>query len=125
MIIRGALIAVVISSFSYLRGDNNCVAKILGMETNVYSWEHAIEALSRFSESDEKHIPMMVYAMFDDSAKLGYSDSYRKAYPKHRITGALKGVYMWLTSLGYEMSEEEKTLLDGTHELFRKKECQE
>jgi len=122
LLLRGALIAGVISSFSYLRGDNNCVAKILGMETNVYSWEHAIEALSRFSGADEKHIPMMVYAMFDDSAKLGYSDSYRKAYPKHRITGALKGVYMWLTSLGYEMSEEERQLLDGTHELFRPKE---
>lgn len=125
LILRGALIAGVISSFSYLRGDNNYVAKLLGMEANCYSYEKAIEALTHFSEVDEKHIPMMVYTLFDDSAKLGYSDSYRKAYPKHRISGALKGVYMWLTSLGYEMSDEEKALLDGTHELFRKKECQE
>ena len=32
----------------------------------------------------------------------------------------LTGLYGWLASLGYEMSEDEKALLDGTHELLHR-----
>ena len=32
---------------------------------------------------------------------------------------------LWLTSLGYQMSDEEKALQDGTHELYHMKDPEE
>ena len=32
----------------------------------------------------------------------------------------LKGLYKYLTAFGYEMSDEEKAYLDGTHKLYEK-----
>ena len=41
---------------------------------------------------------------------------------KYRKDDRLYGIYDFLCRLGYEMSDEEKQLLDGTHEMYAKKE---
>ena len=37
----------------------------------------------------------------------------------YQVSDRLDGLYKFLTSIGYEMSDEEKALQNGTHELFR------
>ena len=69
-----------------------------------------------------KQIPGAIYALFDDSKKESYANGYQKAYPEYRKSTKLDGLYLWLTSLGYQMSDEEKALQDGTHELYHMKE---
>ena len=72
-----------------------------------------------------KQIPGAIYALFDDSKKESYANGYQKAYPEYRRSTKLDGLYLWLTSLGYQMSDEEKALQDGTHELYHMKEPEE
>ena len=90
------------------------------MEPAENSWadERACQAVDLLHTTDEKHIPALVYALFNDSSTESWSDTYRKEFPKHNVSAKLKGLYAWLAPLGYEMSEEERTLLDGTHGLF-------
>lgn len=41
-------------------------------------------------------------------------------WPKYDQNLALDALYAWLTTMGYEMSDSEKALQQGTHELLRK-----
>ena len=64
---------------------------------------------------------MLVYALFGDSGKMKcVKHDYRGTYPEYELNNKLNMLYNWLISLGYEMSDVEKTLLDGTHELFHR-----
>lgn len=110
-----------INANAYLGSDSKAIRELLKVEPAENSWadERACQAVDLLHTTDEKHIPALVYALFNDSSTESWSDSYRKEYPKHNVSAKLKGLYAWLTPLGYEMSEEEKTLLDGTHELFQ------
>ncbi len=51
----------------------------------------------------------------DERTGMDYDRKYRK-------DERLCAIYDFLCRIGYEMSDEEKQLLDGTHELYAKKE---
>lgn len=118
-VLRGALIYGIVRANAYLSSDDKTIRAILKLEDSGWADERAVKAVDALHELSEKQIPALVYALFDDNAKEGWADSYRKAYPKYSVSAKLKGLYAWLTSLGYEMSEEEQLLMNGTHELFR------
>lgn len=59
---------------------------------------------------------ILAYAGFCDSG----SDSCKDYYGRYRSNNRLKDPYEHLCDLGYEMSDEEKALLDGSSELYRK-----
>ncbi len=61
---------------------------------------------------------MLVYASFGDSDELSFAQGWQREYPKYDPCPKLAVLYDWLISLGYEMSDEEKAMRDGTHELF-------
>ena len=47
-----------------------------------------------------------------------YDRGYGENVPKWSDNDKLNMIYDYLEKLGYEMSDEEKELQDGTHELF-------
>ena len=47
-------------------------------------------------------------------------DTYNGAYKQNK---RLESLYAHLTALGYEMSTDERKLLDGTHEVYPGNEC--
>lgn len=54
-----------------------------------------------------------------DGKSEGYFRSYWNSYTmKHEENEKLDRIYALLVKLGYEMSDDEKALQDGTHELF-------
>lgn len=55
----------------------------------------------------------------DHSRESGYINCYNVDNPRD-INERLNKEYYLLTRLGYEMSDEEKQLHDGTHEIFTK-----
>lgn len=62
----------------------------------------------------------MIYARLGDGKSEGYFRSYWNSYTmKHEENEKLDRIYALLVKLGYEMSDDEKALQDGTHELFR------
>ena len=59
-----------------------------------------------------------------DGERLGYwesqwSSEQRLYCYEHKGNEKLDDLYSWLCRLGYEMSDEEKTMQDGTHEVFK------
>lgn len=122
-ILQGALIAGVLKTVDYMSSDREAMEKALGLEEKTsYSSDRGIKALAALQKLDVKQIASAIYALFDDSKKENYASGFRGAYPGYAKSTKLDGLYLWLTSLGYQMSDEEKALQDGTHELFREGE---
>lgn len=125
-ILQGALIAGVLKTVDYMSSDREAMEKALGLEEKTsYSSDRGIKALAALQKLDVKQIASAIYALFDDSKKESCASGYQKAYPEYRKSTKLDGLYLWLTSLGYQMSDEEKALQDGTHELYHMKEPEE
>lgn len=70
-------------------------------------------------KAPEKAFLRMIYARLGDCKSEGYFHSYWNSYTmKHEENEKLDRIYALLVKLGYEMSDDEKALQDGTHELF-------
>lgn len=119
-ILRGALIAEILEALDYMGPNRKEMGKILGVETESYDAKRGAKALAAVKDIKNSDIPALIYAMFDDSAKENCTTGYKVLFPDYKESSKLMGLYDWLTLLGYEMSDEEKTLLDGTHELFHR-----
>lgn len=125
-ILQGALIAGVLKTIDYMNSDREAMGKVLGLdEETSYSSDRGIKALAALQNLDVKQIPSAIYALFNDSTKESYASGYSGDYPGYKKTAKLDGLYLWLTSLGYQMSDEEKALQDGTHELYHMKKFEE
>lgn len=81
-------------------------------EDEEFTMDHAMAA----AQSPEKAILRLAYVYSGDSEYTGYFDNYLLKYSENE---QLDAIYTLLEKLGYEMSDEEKALQDGTHELFR------
>lgn len=61
----------------------------------------------------------LLIAFANECKSEGYFRSYWNSYTmKHEENEKLDRIYALLVKLGYEMSDDEKALQDGTHELF-------
>lgn len=120
LILRGALIAEILEALDYMGPNRKEMGKILGVETERYDAERGAKALAAVKDMKSSDIPALIYAMFDDSAKENCTTGYKVLFPDYKASSKLMGLYDWLTLLGYEMSDEEKALRDGTHELFHR-----
>lgn len=115
-LLRGCLAASVLELVYYIRQDTTGICETLGISDDYNSRrERAMNALAGIENAQ---IPSLVYAMYGDSKDIGYTSGYQKEYPKYVKSHVLDALYAWLCSLGYVMSDEEKQLQDGTHELF-------
>lgn len=115
----GALAAISLGA-DYRSIDRDGILTALGLETG-YSSDRGKKVVDAYRNADLKIAPQLVYAAFGDDAKEGYVcgvASYE--FPKHEENPPLDLLYDWLISLGYELSEEEKQLRDGSHEVFKK-----
>lgn len=119
-ILRGALIAEVLEAMDYMGPNRKEMGKVLGVETERYDAGRGAKALAAVKNMRSSDIPHLIYAMFDDSAKENCTTGYKSMFPDYKASSKLAGLYDWLTLLGYEMSDEERALLDGTHELFHR-----
>ncbi len=67
----------------------------------------------------EKALLLLVYYILNDSEENGY---YRAFDLAHQQNGRLDSINTLLEKLGYQMSDEERMLQDGTHEMFKETE---
>ena len=87
-------------------------------EDEEFTMDHAMAA----AQSPEKAILRLAYVCSGDSEYTGYFDNYLLKYSENE---QLDAIYTLLEKLGYEMSDEEKALQDGTHELYHRQEAEE
>lgn len=73
-----------------------------------------------FLDSDKKNkaIIMLYTITSDNKAVTYYRDGYGACVPEHKENKRLDKIYECLCELGYEMSETERQLQNGEHELL-------
>lgn len=109
------------ASYGYI---NNNVAynKIISEFFNFGSvYNNEDKLLEAYNANPAGTAVLLVYRLLEDNESKvchhKYYDSSKVTFSKN---GSLNLIYDFLTALGYEMSEEEKQYLNGTHPLFDK-----
>lgn len=100
---------------SYANLDDDRFLEFLGIEfgeDEELTYDMVSEAVSK---APERSLLMMLYCESDDDGNEGYFQYYDA---EHTENESLDRLYDLLEKLGYEMSDEERALRDGTHELF-------
>lgn len=94
-----------------------------GKEFSNFSYSIDEDAyLIAYAESPERFNLLTAYCFTGDSEdERYYSPNYQQRFPEHNENERLDLIYSFLCRLGYEMSDEEKQLQDGTHPLFNQK----
>lgn len=119
LILRGAVIGIVAATALYKSPDRNKQLRLLGIDPDG-KWDEvrqgAVKAV--IALDNDSLTPTVVYTQFQDSKTNGYHSSYKGDWPKHEDNLMLDALYAWLELMGYEMSDDEKNLRDGTHSLF-------
>lgn len=114
--LKGALTAGAFNAISYLSADRDALRQCLGMDNHGY---RLTEALKMVHDVSEAQMPRLIYAMFGDDTKERFARGCgRGSMPVHETNLQMTALYDWLESLGYQLSDEEHELLDGTHPVF-------
>lgn len=119
--LNGAVKACLIHVAAYTSTSNKLLFESLGLEpTNYYS--DALQKCSIGLHNDfAKQAPMVIYSAFGDSNySCDYIEGFKKEWPKKKACPVLDALYDWLVSVGYVMSDDEKGLAHGSHEIFHR-----
>lgn len=119
-LLRGAEIGIVASAILYRSADRSPLLNLFGVDPDgAYSdvRRNGVKAVCDYAETDR--LPTVIYAAFQDSKSNGYVSARTNEWPKHEENLDLDALYAWLALMGYEMSNDEKALQNGTHKLFQ------
>lgn len=113
----GVIRAIISHGFHYASVSSTDLFAVIGEERQ---WESGAE--KRLTDlllaKPASTYPGIIYAAFCDKDNETYHTTYKKQWPRHSENSRLDALYAWLTSVGYVMSDEEKAMQDGTHELL-------
>ena len=109
----------------YVSIEDDYVLEMIGVDTDSEEYEDWDDEkldiyIHGLIETTTKEKPALMllklaYAISEDSHQSRYYEYWNA---KHASNKRLDMIYDFLCSLGYELSDEEKALRDGTHELF-------
>lgn len=122
LVLQGALFAGMAQETRYQDGSvRNTMESILeippakGYQTDV---ERRILLVSKLQTAKPGKWPLLVYQLFADSDSVIEYGWNTKNWPEDEKSVNKTALYTWLESLGYETSDEERELLEGSHEIF-------
>lgn len=124
-ILQGAVIANALRTLTWVYTSSEHIYDIVGLKRSESAYENHVDKALALIQNEPTYYPAIIYAAFGDDAKSGYFGGYNKEFPTHEKNMKLDALYEWLISLGYELSDEEKQLRDGTHPLFIDKDAKE
>jgi len=120
-VLTGALYAAALAACCYRMAKNERLYAICGVEKSVYvpdKDEKIVNGLAGISDDD---LPGIIHDLLGDSAAMTCTGHYgRYQAPCYEKDATLDATYRWLTKLGYEVSSEERMILDGTHPSYEK-----
>ena len=119
-VLTGAAMAYAARELLTASANTKELARLVGVDDNAHYGKQKAQAVEGISQMDKHISPEMVYALFGDSAYIqtkGYGRADAPVYEQQ--TGRII-LYKWLEMVGYEISTEEKAVLDGTSDLFEK-----
>ena len=122
-VVEGALYAVVANVLGYYPWDRGNLRGLLavdgeeckGMDTQEIA-ATAVEKLDLSKSKTVEKLPELIWGLFNDGPEMICSEnSWRGEWPKYgRNKPALRALYKWLEGLGYQISEVERGLIQGT-----------
>lgn len=105
--------------------DMEILAFLLGIDVDEDTefTEDKAQVMAAAMDNPPYALLAVAYAALDDD-RLGYWESrwdsgLRSYRYEHKPNEKLDDLYNWLCALGYEMSDEEKAMQDGSHEVFK------
>ena len=98
---------------TYFNLDYDDFAEILDIELNEEDEYTFDDIAERVTAQPERHLLVATYLALDSEREHYYNWSNQ-----HSENETLNSVYDFLEKVGYEMSDEERALREGTHELF-------
>ena len=116
--LRGAVNACALRLISYISTSSKSVYEALGIASDGYDKTRVVKTMEALQKADKSVYPTIIYAAFGDSETNSYATGPPRDFPEHNCSDILNALYDWLTTLGYEMSEDERSMRDGTHELL-------
>ena len=123
LVLQGALIAASVHMVNYGGADRKKIEQLIGITSNTYDPRREEKSFKfLFKEKNQKDFPKLVYYLFDDNASPYSSGAYEAQFPEYKPCWRMKALYAWLEALGYESSLEEQQLLDGSHEIYKRKD---
>lgn len=122
--LKAAATACLIGCVGYVPKMDEDISKKLGIETAHYTPEKEEKSVKAFNEQYADSLPIVILSAFGEGRETfeygnRYSEQYRRNYPKYKACLRLDCVYDWLCACGYVMSDDEKALRDGSHEIFQ------
>lgn len=119
-ILRGALFAGVYRAARYIPGGDDFAYDLLNIEKQ-YGKIDGVHIAEELPKLPQKYVPQLIYALFgDDREPWSTVSMSRRDFPRFEQDGRLLLLYKWLQDQGYEMSTEEMTLIDGSHEAYKR-----
>lgn len=115
--LNGAASAIMSLAFKYGSPSSTAMYDTAGIERKWAPGENE-QVVAALQKCSERSYPTIIYAAFCDSNEY-YHSTYKQQWPVHTKNLRLDLLYAWLTSVGYVMSDDEKGMQDGTHELFK------
>lgn len=125
-IMDGAAKVLITATNNYMYNVNNVsVLELIGVDAAKLGYEERKAMFNKlYCEKPERVLPAMIYLYFECSTSYNYCLISKQSPPQHYDNAWLNALYDWLCSLGYEMSDDERKLRDGTHEVFGKDETE-
>lgn len=113
-----------VNSYPSITWDLMCEKTGEARDRYKYSCER--DNLNRFINENPSNAPIVLLsALSGDSSSMSYyNENHGITMPSYKENKKLDMIYQYLCKLGYEMSDEEKALQNGTHELLEKKESE-
>lgn len=118
-VLTGAVYAGMLGAIDYNSEDRDGARAALGLDGDGYDPERMAKAVDAYEAIKPRGVAKLVYAFFGDDAETCTGYGGKNDYPKYKRNIGLELLYKWLRSLGYQMSDDEKALVDGTHEAYK------
>ena len=122
---EGAFLALLVEQYVYssYAEKRNVYAEaggIEGIENLCLASELFDKIIAAYRTERRRIYPSIIYASFGDTKGEGFHKGLKDEYPQHRENRRLSCLYEWLVSLGYEMSDDEEAMMDGSHPIFKR-----
>lgn len=119
-VLQAAVLVCTGSAICYSGANRPVIVGMLGMEDS-YSRDRGKRLVEAFDKVDPGEYPKLIYHRMGDDKTRGFSSTYKGQFPEFQHNEELEIIYTFLGWLGYEMSDDEIALRNGTHELFSRK----
>ena len=120
LILSGAVAVLECGVTSYAYSvPSKTVLEFIGEKTSEDYKENRKAFHEVMHEKPGKAVPALIYLHFENGGNMRYYMERYDDFPTHVKNEYLDKLYEWLISLGYEMSDDERGLIDGTHPIFK------